>query len=255
METSELKVFERTDEDVMMNRKVHLFTDAEGTRHEAPLLTIASADEWMRKAEEVVDLQDPLNESMETMQRASALYQSLRGELARIKRQAAQTADEALAELSLESKALRAEGATPTHGSIPAFVDDDLRAALQNPDTTDEALLLLVRRFAADTERPITQRDADTAHETFKEARKDWQTKRRAYLDKVFETVLAFFPDKFTEEQTEALKVSTTDNQMIHAFTRLRMFSNPLAEENAIAAKFLGAQAEMAGAVQNAAKA
>ena len=255
MSVSDLQAFERTDEDVMMNRKVHLFTDSAGKRHEAPLLTIAKADEWMLKAEEVVDLQDPLNESMESMQRASALYQSLRSEMARIKRQAAQTADEALAELSLEGKALRVEGASPAHGSIPAFVDDELRGMLQNPDTTDEALLLLVRRFAADTERPITQQDVDTAHEAFKEARKDWQAKRRAYLDKVFEAVIAFFPDPIPADKIEALRAATTDNQTIHAFTRLRMFSNPLAEENAIAAKFLGAQTELATAVQNATKA
>jgi len=236
VENDEAKAFQRTDEDVILNRPILLFIDSKGLEHTVKLLPITRVENWLQKTEDVADLQEDLNESVELMQGAEQRYQALRTERTRLKIEA-----QNVGELVLADKERRLEGKSTLADRLDEYIDDDLRAKF-NPEEAREVVSELVRRVVADTEQPTTDDDVHQAREAFKTTRTQYRERMRLYLDAVFEAVVAYSPETLNAKD---LRATVAENQVIHAFLRLRMFSNPLAEENAISAKFAHKFAEM----------
>jgi len=79
---------------------------------------------------------------------------------------------------------------------------------------------------------PVTETDVAKAYEALKRVRKIWREKFRAYLDGVFDCLCKYDEAKLDKEII--LREGITDEQVLLAFTRLRMFSDPLVSQQTV---------------------
>lgn len=114
----------------------------------------------------------------------------------------------------------------------------------QADEMTDQAetidrLSLRVGEKKAEYDSAIGKPEEQAAYDTYVEARNNWRSALRRWIDSMLQCVCDYAPESL--DHAEITRQGVTDAQIIIAYNKLRYFSNPLAAQQIVIGDLLKA--------------